>query len=220
MNASAKTAILRRLRAVGAGLPRLDLERGPSRPTDPVKFATFDTLARALDALGVAFDLAHDPQAARTILAGIIARHQVRTAVRWDHADIEAMDADSVLAEVEVAVLAPQDLPERPCPSLAEVDMGLTGVSQSLAATGSLILVAGPGQERATALLPRLHVALVARSRLLPDLGAWLETLAGQSQPSARTCVSGLSSTGDIEFFYVRGVHGPLAAHVIGLDWL
>ena len=47
-----------------------------------------------------------------------------------------------------------------------------------------------------------------------------LDLLGQAPMPSAVNCVSGVSSTGDIEFVYVRGVHGPLSVHVIGLDWL
>jgi L-lactate dehydrogenase complex protein LldG len=53
----------------------------------------------------------------------------------------------------------------------------------------------------------------------LADLPALIAAWDGRPMPSALTCISGISSTGDIEFMYVRGVHGPLAVHVIGLDW-
>jgi L-lactate dehydrogenase complex protein LldG len=149
-----------------------------------------------------------------------MARNDVKTAVRWEHPDLDAMDAVAVMGEAGVAVVAPEELPGRVCPSLGAVDMGLTGVAYALCATGSLILAAGPGRERGTALVPRLHVALVAKSRLLPDLPTLFDRLEQRPMPSAVNCVSGVSSTGDIEFVYVRGVHGPLAVHVIGLDWL
>ncbi|EHJ46622.1 Lactate utilization protein B/C [Solidesulfovibrio carbinoliphilus subsp. oakridgensis] len=220
MNTRAKDAILGRLRAatVTMGLPR------PSAPvrlrrsgTEPDGFAAF---AAALTALGPTFERAATPEAAREALVRAAIRHEVKTAVRWDHPDLAAVGAAEALAGAGVAVLAPADLPDRVCPSLAAVDMGLTGVEQALCATGSLILAAGPGRERATPLVPRLHVALLARSRLLPDLPALCDRLAAKPMPSAVNCVTGVSSTGDIEFVYVRGVHGPLAVHVIGCDWL
>jgi L-lactate dehydrogenase complex protein LldG len=216
----AKKAILSRLRAanVVAGLPRPAAPLTLRRPGKGV--ADFATFATALTALGPTFELARNADEARAALAGVTARLAVKTAVRWDHPDIDATGAAAVLAESGVAVLAPGELPHRLCPSLGAVDMGLTGVAYALSATGSLILAAGPGRERGTALVPRLHVALVAKSRLLPDLPTLFDRLDGQPMPSAVNCVSGVSSTGDIEFVYVRGVHGPLAVHVIGLDWL
>lgn len=220
MTTEARNAILGRLRAAAAisGLPRPSVPVGLRRAdTEPEGFAAF---AAALTALGPTFELAVTPEAARAALVQVAARHGVKTAVRWDHPDLTAVDATEALAGAGVAVLSPEELPERVCPSLAAVDMGLTGVEHALCATGSLILAASPGRERATPLVPRLHVALVARSRLLPDLPALCDRLAGKPMPSAVNCVTGVSSTGDIEFVYVRGVHGPLAVHVIGCDWL
>ncbi len=223
MSSPAKTAILDRLRkAVGdtgaRGLPRQavtpDLRRA-----DPA-IVNFDDFAAALTALGPTFELAATPEQARAALEAYVARNEVKTAVRWDHPFLTAVDAAATLEKAGVAVLGPADLPERVCPALASVDLGITGVLYALCATGSLILAAGQGMSRAAALVPRLHVALVPRSRLLADLPALFDRLAGQPMPSAVNCVSGVSSTGDIEFVYVRGVHGPLAVHVIGLDWL
>lgn len=223
MNTRVRNAILGRLRAATAasgmtGLPRpsapVTLRRSGNAPAD---FAAFEA---ALTVLGPTFELATTREEARLALARVAAGHDVKTAVRWDHPDLTAIGAAAVLVEAGVTVLAPEELPERVCPSLAAVDMGLTGVAHALSVTGSLILTAGPGRERATPLVPRLHVALVARSRLLPDLPALCDRLAEEPLPSSVNCVSGVSSTGDIEFVYVRGVHGPLAVHVIGLDWL
>lgn len=220
MTHRAKNAILSRLRAATAvpGLPRPPLPVALRRPGNGV--VDFSVFAMALTALGPTFELARTPQEAQAALAGVMARHDVKTVVRWDHPDCEAMDALSVLEAAGAAVIAPQELAGRVCPALAAVDMGLTGVAHALCATGSLILTAAPGRERTTGLVPRLHVALVARSRLLPDLPALFDRLAQGPLPSAVNCVSGVSSTGDIEFVYVRGVHGPLAVHVIGLDWV
>ena len=220
MNTRARNAILSRLRAAVAG-PALPRPSAPVVLRRPGKGkADFESFSAALTALGPTFELAATPEAAREALLGTVARHGVKTAVRWEHPDLDAIDAASTLAGADVAILAPQELPERVCPSLAAVDMGITGVAFALCATGSLILAAAPGRERGTALVPRLHVALVPRSRLLPDLPALFDRLGGEPMPSAVNCVTGVSSTGDIEFVYVRGVHGPLAVHVIGLDWL
>ena len=220
MSLRARKAIFDRLRAAtaGPGLPRpaapVPLRRAGAPAPD---FAAFEA---ALTPLGPTFDLARDAGEAQSALAAVAVRHGVRTAVRWDHPDLAAVEAASALEQAGVVVLPPEDLPARPCPSLATVDMGVTGVEYALCATGSLVLTTAPGRERATALVPRLHVALVAASRLLPDLPALFDRLGDRPLPAAVTCVTGISSTGDIEFVYVRGVHGPLAVHVIGLSWL
>ncbi|MFU2209290.1 LutC/YkgG family protein [Solidesulfovibrio sp. C21] len=214
-----RTAILSRLRAgQPKGLPRA--RRPLSLRRQCLDAVDFETFAAALTALGPTFELARTPDEAKAALAAVVAKKGVKTAVRWDHPDLDAVDAAATLAGAGVAVLAPEDLPERVCPSLAAVDMGITSVAYAVCATGSLILAAGKGRERATPLVPRLHVALLPASKLVPDLPAVFEGLAKGPMPSAVNCVSGVSSTGDIEFVYVRGVHGPLAVHVIGLEWL
>ena len=219
MKNRAKKSIFARLRAAaGRGLPRPSAATIPRRPGQGV--ADFETFAAVLTTLGPTFALARTPEEAQAALTGYAAANGVKTAVRWDHPDLDAVDAAATLAGAGVAVLAPEDLPDRVCPSLAAVDLGLTAVTAALCATGSLILAAAPGRERGTPLVPRLHVALVAKSRLLPDLPALFDQLGKAPMPSAVNCVSGVSSTGDIEFVYIRGVHGPLAVHVIGLDWL
>lgn len=219
MKNRAKNAIFARLRAATSpGLPRPSAPTIPRRPGRGV--AAFEPFAAVLTTLGPSFELARTPGEAQAALAGYAAANGVKTAVRWNHPDLDAVDAAATLAGAGVAIIAPEELPDRVCPSLAAVDLGLTAVTYALCATGSLILAATPGRERGTGLVPRLHVALVAKSRLLPDLPALFDRLGQEPMPSAVNCVSGVSSTGDIEFVYVRGVHGPLAVHVIGLDWL
>ncbi|MBA4357994.1 MAG: hypothetical protein C0405_09760 [Desulfovibrio sp.] len=110
------------------------------------------------------------------------------------------------------------------CQALAHVDLGLTFAQAALLESGSLVLVAGPGRERAVSLLPPTHVCLVPRSALLPDVSALPELLrchadATGQLPSCLNLVSGPSSTADIELVLVRGVHGPGALDVVGLDW-
>jgi L-lactate dehydrogenase complex protein LldG len=215
----ARNAILGRLQAAtAAGLPRPSAPTVPRRPGRGI--ADFETFAAVLTTLGPTFELARTPAEAQAALVGYAKANAVKTAVRWDHPDLDAVAAADTLAGIGVAVLGPGELPERVCPSLAAVDLGVTAVTYALCATGSLILAAAPGRERGTPLVPRLHVALLAKSRLLSDLPTMLDRLGEGPMPSAVNCVSGVSSTGDIEFVYVRGVHGPLAVHVVGLDWL
>jgi L-lactate dehydrogenase complex protein LldG len=90
----------------------------------------------------------------------------------------------------------------------ATVDIGLTGADAALAETGTVVVSSGPGRSRLTALLPPVHLALVATSQLTTDLFTW--TNGRQHQPpSAVTLVSGPSKTADIEQTMAIGVHGP-----------
>jgi L-lactate dehydrogenase complex protein LldG len=95
-------------------------------------------------------------------------------------------------------------------------DLGITGVDYLVAETGSVVLAGRPGQPRSPSLLPPVHVAVAARSQVLPDLfdlfaeGRWQEGL-----PSGLTLITGPSKTGDIELRLVTGVHGPGTIHVV-----
>ena len=104
----------------------------------------------------------------------------------------------------------PEPHPDRPPLELAELaglDAVLTTVTVAIAQTGTLVLDHGPGQgRRALTLVPDVHVAVVARRRIVaavPDAVAVLDP------GSALTWISGPSATSDIELNRVQGVHGP-----------
>lgn len=52
--------------------------------------------------------------------------------------------------------------------------------SLTLAATGSLVLSSGPGRYLATSSLPPVHVAVLYRDQILPDLESWLSGRRGE----------------------------------------
>lgn len=87
-------------------------------------------------------------------------------------------------------------------------DVGITGVDHAIADTGTLVLSAGVGRPRSVSLAPRLHIALVQQSQLVPRLGMALRGYAEQT-PSAVHFISGPSRTSDIENDLSIGVHGP-----------
>jgi len=91
---------------------------------------------------------------------------------------------------------------------LLRAEVGITGVDYALAETGTLVLTAGVGRPRGVSLLPRLHIALVRESQLVPRMGfAWARYR--QHTPSAAHFITGPSRTSDIENDLSIGVHGP-----------
>ena len=69
-----------------------------------------------------------------------------------------------------------------------------------------------PGQERVASLVPPLHIALVERRQIVPDLidaFGLLHRRGLASLPSNVTFITGPSKTGDIELQLTTGVHGP-----------
>jgi L-lactate dehydrogenase complex protein LldG len=83
-----------------------------------------------------------------------------------------------------------------------------------------VVVTAGPGMPRSVSIVPPVHIALLPKSRIIPDLSALFSAFSpAAGPPSAIHAISGVSSTGDIEFVYVRGAHGPVAVHVVVLEW-
>ncbi len=98
----------------------------------------------------------------------------------------------------------------------ANCAVGITGADYALADTGSLVLISSPREARMISLLPPVHVAVVARDRILTGLDE-LFTLVPQPAEvtSSMVLITGPSRTADIEQFLVRGVHGPGEVHVV-----
>lgn len=97
----------------------------------------------------------------------------------------------------------------------SSVDVGVTGAAYGLADTGSLVMLASE-EPRMNSLLPPVHVAVLARERLLSGLDELLTTLPRPADgTSSMVLITGPSRTADIEQILVRGVHGPGDLHVV-----
>lgn len=125
--------------------------------------------------------------------------------VSWARSELAGFDLARVWRDFEARCCEPASADFRRVLRMA--DVGITGVDCAIAETGSLVLSAGPGRPRGVSLLPRLHIALVRESQLVPRMG-----LAWPSQrplPSALHFITGPSRTSDIENDLSIGVHGP-----------
>jgi L-lactate utilization protein LutC len=98
----------------------------------------------------------------------------------------------------------------------ASADLGITSADYALADTGSLVMLASPGEARLISLLPPQHVAIVPSSRLLTGLDELFTLLPDPAErTSSMVLITGPSRTADIEQILVRGVHGPGEIHVV-----
>ncbi len=112
---------------------------------------------------------------------------------------------------------------DAPREQLLAADVGLTSAQLGIAETGTLVLESGQEQHRLVSLLPKVHIALLPRSRLLGSLGdafAQLSPSGGPPRARAITFITGPSRTADIELELVVGVHGPKQLIVLILDTL
>jgi L-lactate utilization protein LutC len=96
-------------------------------------------------------------------------------------------------------------------------DLGVSGVFWAIAETGSLVMATRPHDPRSLSLLPPVHIAIVGRDQLLPDLfDLFIELEPSKTQlPACLSIITGPSKTGDIELKLVTGVHGPGELHVV-----
>ena len=103
-------------------------------------------------------------------------------------------------------------------------DMGISGANAISADTGSILLISNEGNIRASTSLPEIHIVITGVEKILPTLeDAFKQCLvqagyAGLYPPTYISLISGPSSTADIEFKKVYGVHGPRELHVILYD--
>jgi L-lactate dehydrogenase complex protein LldG len=104
------------------------------------------------------------------------------------------------------------DYPAIP-PDRAEV--GVTSADYALADTGTLV-VRSSSEARLVSLLPPVHVAVVAKDRLLGSLDELFTVVPTPADDtSSMVLITGPSRTADIEQILVRGVHGPGELHVV-----
>jgi L-lactate dehydrogenase complex protein LldG len=179
-------------------------------------------MSREVDEVGGTSAVVDSIEAAREAVAGLLEQYHARKAFCWQHETLDRIGLAELLAEKNVErlghdVLIGIEEPQRRKRMLA-ADIGITGVDLAIAETGTLLVCARAGQERLASLLPRVHVAIVEESRIVPDLLdaiAQLNERGLESLPSNIALITGPSKTGDIELELTTGVHGPGKWHVV-----
>ena len=170
---------------------------------------------------GVVHRVATDDEARQTVTT-LLQQYAARTALMWHHPLLVELGLPALLAAQQIQRLDHHCLgnldEETRRHQAFSADIGITSADWLIAETGSLVLRARPGQERWVSLLPPVHVALVRRYQIVPDLIDVFQALRDQGLEqltSHITLVTGPSKTGDIELQLTTGVHGPGHWHVI-----
>lgn len=90
----------------------------------------------------------------------------------------------------------------------SQAKIGINEVDGAIAESGSLIEVSNHIQKRLVSSLPEIHIAILPKSRIFPDLKTALRSL-DFANATYVTLISGPSRTADIERVLTIGVHGP-----------
>jgi L-lactate dehydrogenase complex protein LldG len=110
-------------------------------------------------------------------------------------------------------------LKDSPLLSNAELDAAdavLTGCALGIAATGTIVLDAGPVQgRRALTLIPDHHICVVFTRQIVDTVP---QAFGALDPVRPLTFISGPSATSDIELNRVEGVHGPRMLDVLIVD--
>jgi L-lactate utilization protein LutC len=105
-------------------------------------------------------------------------------------------------------------MPERD--QIFNFDVGITKAQAAIAETGTLVLDSSCERNRLVSLVPPVHIAIVAASRIYPTVADVLAMLQnGKEMSPAITFITGPSRTADIELTLTIGVHGPQELYVI-----
>ncbi len=251
-NQSARTEILGKLRTT---LARPDLRFPPPAPpelTDATRMTVAQTeggleelaqrFGAELQALHGTFEIAETATEARLALINriinwieqeekerkgvVVVSGQERSVLAWTADKLPIDGLGPTLDDLGLTLVAPTDLrtPESR-EKVRHIRYGITGVEAAFAATGSMLLVAGPGTNRAASLFPFRHIALIPFSRLYRSFEEWLAeqrelgTLVDTFRQRANlTLITGPSKSADIEMNLTLGVHGPKFVHAILFD--
>lgn len=100
----------------------------------------------------------------------------------------------------------------------ASADVGITWADYGIAKTGSIAILSNPVQSRSVSLLPPIHIAILNKENIVPEMGDIFAKLDQTDLPSSLTFITGPSRTSDIEMDLTLGVHGPGKVFIFVLD--
>jgi L-lactate utilization protein LutB len=103
-----------------------------------------------------------------------------------------------------------------------EAGMGITEAEIAIAETGTAISLCNDGSSRLAAILPLIHVTLIAGKGIVGTLDeatirlkALSKTVQGNSLPAYITYITGRNTTGDIPGALMARAQGPAEEHVV-----
>lgn len=121
----------------------------------------------------------------------------------------------------EIVTLARVNLRDK----ILNSDIGISGANAITAQEGLICLVENEGNQRLVTSIPRKHIVIVGIDKIVEDISeatrvAKTASIFGLGLKTAGyiSFIKGPSTTGDLGFEIVKGMHGPKEVHVIILD--
>lgn len=202
----------------------------PSLASEPFELSPLpliDRFTAELVAVGGEVSIAKSDESAKQIITNLVREYGGGPVLSWTDDELPVTGVSDKLAGVG-AHIEQVRLPTEPAERHARTQdldvatVGITGAMAALADTGSLVLLSGPNRPLAASLLPLVHIALLPRHAILPDMAAFLakhDAAALAKANRSLVFITGPSRTADIEMILTRGVHGPKRLIVIILDY-
>jgi L-lactate utilization protein LutC len=187
--------------------------------SDPAEMV--EGFIRELEATDGIVYRAKDLAEARLRILEIVAQQKMQSVVRANTSVERELEIDAPLADAGVEVTVGDLRSDISRANIRdaefEADAGITSVDYGIAETGTLAVMARPGQGRAISLLCPVHIALVRADQIVSDLSVLIDRIRIEREelPSALTFITGPSRTADIELVLTVGVHGPRELHVV-----
>jgi L-lactate dehydrogenase complex protein LldG len=221
MSSEARHAILRSIRAhLAASVPfdKQELtaqgEKFAPPPAPVVEGSLIDLFKQSVEAVDGHCLLARGEAEIASALTRIISDVQ-KTKLRGQRiaiSDVPLIERVMYLTDLDIEALTV-------VPDASEIfgfDVGITTAQAAIAETGTLVLESAAERHRLVSLVPPVHIAIIAASRIAASLGEALALLReGKDLSPAVTFITGPSRTADIELTLTIGVHGPQELYVI-----
>lgn len=181
--------------------------------------------AEEVTAVGGQTFVVADIEAARTKLGDLVVEARAQSVVCWQHEVLDQVAVREVLAGKQVEWVDAERLqvlpPAEQRKHLLACEVGITSCEAAIAETGTLMMWSRLGRERLASLIAPIHIAIIERRQIVPDLIDAFNLLRDrgiEAMPSNVTFITGPSKTGDIELQLTTGVHGPGIWQVIIID--
>jgi L-lactate dehydrogenase complex protein LldG len=186
--------------------------------------ALAERLARELEQVGGLVHRVSSTRDARAAVSRILSEHGAKRIVLGESELVRDLDLQSAAkdAGMELTVCdLRQEVPRKGIRDAEFVaDVGVTSADYGIAESGTLALLAAPGQGRAVSLLPPIHIAVLRSSDIVYEPSELFERVEKErgDLPSALTFITGPSRTADIELVLTVGVHGPKYLHLVLIE--